>query len=170
MYAALLWYNSRVRVELPKPPSVNQMYKYTAKGGFARSYVSPEGVKWFATAGQILHNSIKLTAPITVKMQLQVHLFTTREQDVDNIGKATLDLLQKCILCSKNACLHKLRVLENDSLIYDFRVRKWKVKHRDEEKIILLLEPLEYLENPFLKEQSIQYPESVVREEVFYQS
>lgn len=125
------------------------MYRYTARGGFAHSYVSAEGLNWFTAAGQILHNNFKLSAPLEHKLKVDVQLYTARNQDTDNILKATFDVLQKCFLCQKNACLHKYRIIKNDNLIFDHHVRKYLVKSKAEEKIIIEISDfLEDSENP----------------------
>lgn len=141
-------------VTVPKPPSVNQMYRYTARGGFARSYISTEGQKWFSVAGSITHKVFGKQKTLEDKLSLVAHLYTAKGQDVDNIGKALCDMLQKCQLCLKHRCTHNLRIIKNDSLIYDLRIIKHVVHHLSEEKLIFSLEVLqEELESPSLIEQ-----------------
>ena len=51
-------------------------------------------------------------------------MYTCIRRDVDNIGKATLDLL------AKHAAL-----IKNDDQVIDLRIRKYKVNTRVEEKL-----------------------------------
>lgn len=107
-----------MKFTLPKPPSINHIYGYTAKGGFARSYITREGKEWFEAAGRIVSN--KNRKPISSEMEIYVELHTARAQDVDNILKPILDLLQK------------YGVIENDRLVYRLTVEKFKAPVADE--------------------------------------
>lgn len=128
-------------IKLPKPPSVNHLYKITTRGGFVHQYIGAEGKQWFMDAGKILHDKLKLQKPIDYKVCLDIWLSTAKGQDVDNVGKATGDLLQKCLLCMKNKCPHHYRVLENDRLVYDLHIRKQDVPHLNEQGIYIEITP-----------------------------
>lgn len=114
------------------------------------TYITPEGRKWFADAGEILHKQLKLKKPIDYKINLKVYLCTAKGQDVDNLGKCLFDLLQKCQFCMKNKCGHKFRILENDRLIYDFHIMKQDVPHLNEQSVEIEI-------SPFLLEKGDQF-------------
>jgi crossover junction endodeoxyribonuclease RusA len=101
---------------LPKPPSINHIYGYTSKGGYARSYVTKEGKVWFEEAGYAIKSQTRKRKPITSDLEISIYLYTARKQDVDNILKPILDLLQK------------QGVIENDAQIYRLLVEKFKCK------------------------------------------
>jgi Holliday junction resolvase RusA-like endonuclease len=117
-----------VKARIPKPPSVNHLYAYTCRGGFARSYITKKGEDWFTEAGLLLKVQMKVREPINYQLGAVVHLYTVRmNQDVDNILKAVFDVLQKT------------HIIENDSLITRVTVEKHKVAHIDEEGVELEL-------------------------------
>lgn len=109
-------------ITLPKPPSVNQLYKVACQGGYARFYMAAEGKAWFEEAGYKLKQQWKRKNPIDVPCELWVTLYTSRvtTQDCDNILKATQDLLQK------------MGVVTNDSLFYDLHASKRKCTKAEE--------------------------------------
>lgn len=109
-----------LKAVLPKPPSINHIYGFTSKGGFARSYITKEGKDWFEEAGLLLKAQIKRKKLITSDLEVTIDLYTARRQDVDNIIKPILDLLQKTGL------------IENDSQIYRLTVEKYKTKVADQ--------------------------------------
>jgi len=104
---------------LPKPPSINHIYGYTCQKGFARSYITKEGKNWFDNAGILVKKSWDGTQ-YDQPCQVRVVLHTCRTQDVDNILKPILDLLQKS------------GVIKNDSLIYNLAICKIKVPKNEE--------------------------------------
>lgn len=113
-----------------KPPSINHIYGYTCQRGFARSYITKEGKDWFEEASLLLKtqwNKITFTEPCGVRIILYTNRMT---QDVDNILKPTLDLLQKT------------GVVTNDNLVWDLHIKKEKVA-KDEEKIVIEIFPLD---------------------------
>ena len=79
-------------ITLPKPPSVNHLYGITCRSGYARKYVTSKGNAWFEEAGLLLRSQYKKKH--TKEIDLYVKFYTIRG-DIDNIGKALLDLLQK---------------------------------------------------------------------------
>ena len=115
-----------MKLTLPKPPSINHIYGFTSRGGFARSYITKIGKTWFEEAGYRLKEQIPAGEPITQNLTISIELHTARRQDVDNILKPILDLLQK------------QEVIENDSQIYKLTVEKFRCKVPDE-KIVLEL-------------------------------
>lgn len=113
-----------MKATLPKPPSINHIYGYSARGGYARSYITKEGKDWFENAGKLLKKQWKKRKMMEEQCEVWVELHTSRRQDVDNIAKPLLDLLVKT------------GYLKDDSLIYKLDIEKFKVK-RDEEKVII---------------------------------
>ena len=114
------------KIILPKPPSINHIYGFTSRGGFARSYITKIGREWFEVAGEKIKQQWKKRTPITKDIEVFIELFTSRRQDIDNILKPILDLLQK------NG------VIENDSQIVVLNVEKYRCK-RDGEKVTILV-------------------------------
>lgn len=110
-----------MQVTLPKPPSINHIYAFTSRGGFARSYITKEGKTWFEEAGKILKKKYRRKTPIDTEVEVWVTLYTNYyRQDVDNIAKPILDSLQK------NG------ILENDSLVYKIDIEKFKCKKEEQ--------------------------------------
>jgi Holliday junction resolvase RusA-like endonuclease len=109
-----------MKVTLPKPPSINHIYGFTATGGFARSYITKEGKAWFEEAGYMLKAQCKRKKPIETPCEMWVILHTARIQDVDNVLKPILDLFQK------------QGIIKNDNLIYKLDIEKFKVKVGEE--------------------------------------
>jgi len=135
-------------ISLPKPPSINHIYGYTSRGGFARSFITKEGVAWFKNSSQILAEHYSwLKTPIEENVSVQIELFTARHQDIDNVIKPILDLLAGvCLDCqgkftSRKACPcgHNRSVLENDKYVTKLEVTKTKVKHVVNEKVNIYL-------------------------------
>lgn len=122
-----------MKITIPKPPSVNHIYGYTCQKGFARSYITQEGRQWFQEAALLLKAQWRNRKTIEVPCEIWITLYTCRVQDVDNILKPILDLLQKCSVCmSSKACEHNKRVVKNDSLIYKLDIEKQKVAKGEE--------------------------------------
>lgn len=117
-----------MKISLPKPPSINHIYGFTSRGGFARSYITKIGKTWFEEAGYQLKAQLPKAEPLTENLSISVELHTARRQDVDNILKPILDLLQK------------QAVIENDSQIYKLTVEKFRCKIPDE-KVTIELTP-----------------------------
>ena len=107
------------RITLPLPPSVNALYKYTAVGGHARSYIGAEGKAWFEEAGWVIKSKWKQKT-IMVPCEIWIQLYISRDRDADNVLKATLDLLQKT------------SVIHNDNLFYKIDIEKFKIKKGEE--------------------------------------
>lgn len=106
---------------LPKPPSINHIYGYTSRGGFARSYITKKGKEWFARAASLVKKHTLPTDPIAYPIDVRIKLFTARHQDVDNINKPLLDLLQK-----------HTNVIKDDAWVYRLITEKIKCKVKDE--------------------------------------
>lgn len=109
-----------MKVTLPKPPSINHIYGYTCQKGFARSYITQEGRLWFQEAGLLLRSQLKRKKMILTPCEIWIELYTCRVQDVDNILKPLLDLLQKN------------EVVKNDNLFYKLDIEKHKVPKGEE--------------------------------------
>jgi len=110
-----------MKFTLPKPPSINHIYGFTSRGGFARSYITKEGKAWFETVAEIYKKEYKRKAPLEVEVEVWVTLYTNYyRQDVDNIAKPILDSLQK------NG------ILLNDSLVYKLDIEKFKCKKEEQ--------------------------------------
>tara|TARA_R110000737_G_C14303450_1_gene436457 strand:- start:89 stop:460 length:372 start_codon:yes stop_codon:yes gene_type:complete len=91
---------------LPYPPSVNALWRHAGN----RTYRTKRYTDWAADAARhikLQHKILKITTP--VKVELAVGRPDRRRRDIDNVVKAVFDLLQ-----------HQ-EILEDDSLIHDFR-------------------------------------------------
>jgi Holliday junction resolvase RusA-like endonuclease len=148
----IVWDGGKRMIKLPKPPSTNHIYGFTSRGGFARSYITKDGVDWFDTSATILADYYSwLLEPIAENVYIKIELFTARHQDIDNIIKPILDLIAGiCLDCkgkfsSRKAChCGKNRsVLQNDKYVTQLEVTKFKVKHVEEEKVNVLLKNVE---------------------------
>lgn len=113
-----------LKATLPKPPSINHIYGYVCQKGFARSYITKEGRLWFEEAGYKLKAQMKKKVAIETPCEIWIELYTCRTQDLDNILKPILDLLQK------------QGVVKNDNQFYKLDVEKYKVT-KEEERIEL---------------------------------
>ena len=116
-----------MKFTLPKPPSINHIYGFTSKGGFARSYITKEGKEWFENSIIEIQKQTKKKKPISTEMEVSIELHTARRQDIDNIFKPCLDLLMKA------------EVIEDDSLIYRITGEKFKAKVTEEHVVIEIL-------------------------------
>lgn len=114
---------------LPRPISVNHVYGTTNRGGFVHRYITKKGQQWFEEAGWLIKQQIKIAKPLIVPLRLEIQAFFIRG-DIDNCLKQTLDLLQK------------MNIIENDDLIIELEVKKFRVFHRKDERIILELKEL----------------------------
>ena len=115
------------KLVLPKPPSINHIYGYTSRGGFARSYITKEGKEWFEKAGKELKKQWNKRVPIKTEVEVYIELYTAYyRQDVDNILKPILDLLEK------------ETIIENDSQVTMLNVQKYKCK-KTEQKVEVLV-------------------------------
>ena len=103
-----------------KPPSINHIYGYTSRGGFARSYITAEGKAWFAKAQEDIIRQNHRKKPIESELEVCIDLYTARRQDVDNIIKPILDALAKA------------GVMNNDSQVYRISVEKFKCPLADQ--------------------------------------
>lgn len=105
-----------------KPPSVNSMYRFANIKGKLVSYMTKIGKDWFAK--ELPNVKSDIYAPIDVPVMVGLTLFTTRmDQDLDNMFKASMDLLQKG------------GVLVNDNQIVRIVAEKRKVSKRAEEHV-----------------------------------
>lgn len=131
-----------MKIQIPKPPSVNHIYGFTARGGFARSYITKEGVLWFETTAALCGKSFK-RKPIADPVEVWIELYHTRKQDVDNVLKPILDLLSKwCVKCQGKVdrrkgcyCGKNLTVLVDDDQVYRLNIEKYQIKKGEEEHI-----------------------------------
>lgn len=121
-----------ITLKLPKPPSINHLYGYTSKGGFARSYVTKQGKDWFENAMELVKSQTRNRKPITTELEVEINLYTARHQDVDNVSKPILDLLQK----------KYSHLIENDAQVYRLTIEKFKSKVVDE-RVEVFLTPYE---------------------------
>lgn len=106
---------------IPIPPSVNHLFGHTKRG---ITYITKKGNDWFEEAGWSVKSQVGGYETLMTDCSVDIMMFTAIRRDVDNIGKATLDLIAK-----------HLRIVDNDNQIIDFRVRKFKVAHKNEERL-----------------------------------
>jgi Holliday junction resolvase RusA-like endonuclease len=115
-----------MKIILLKPPSINHIYGYTSRGGFARSYITKEGQIWFAKAIEDITRQNRRKIPIESELEVSIDLYTARRQDVDNIIKPILDALAKA------------GVMKNDAQIYRVSVEKFKCPVAEQRAEILV--------------------------------
>jgi len=139
---------------LPKPPTVNTIYKYSSAGGFARSYISAAGQQWFAAASRIVASTLAAQYPdaifpFTVPIALTLELHTARYQDIDGFLKPVLDVLSNvCLACfqkgstrKKCPCGQNKSLMQDDALVTSLMVTKIKVPHKTDEKVLVTCVP-----------------------------
>jgi len=110
-----------MKFTIPICPSVNHLFGHTKRG---ITYITKKGNDWFEEAGWSVKSQIGGYDTIVSNCSVDIRMFTAIRRDVDNIGKATLDLIAK-----------HLRIVDNDDQIIDFRVRKFKVAHMKEQRL-----------------------------------
>lgn len=110
-------------ITLPKPITVNKLYRYTCRGGFPSHYTSQEGKDWFEEAGYLLKSQWKKRTPIEDEVSVYMKLYICGRYDIDNGNKALFDLLVK------------QGVLKDDSQITFLQIEKIKVKHKEGQKV-----------------------------------
>lgn len=111
-------------ITLPKPPSVNNYWKYVFLRGKPRVYISKNGQDWIEEAGWRLKSQWRKKT-IKGPISLYIKLYFCGRYDIDNGNKALFDLLTK------------MKVIEDDDQIDFLQIEKIKVKHRKDEKVEL---------------------------------
>lgn len=106
-------------IELPKPCSVNSMYRHNGH----HTYISAEGQAWIQEAGYLLKSQYKRHTPMKGDISMYVKLYLCGRNDIDNYNKQLLDLFTKC------------GVIQDDSQIVFLQLEKIKVKTRKEQKV-----------------------------------
>lgn len=123
-----------MKLVLPKPPSINHIYGLTSVGGYAHSYITLEGKAWFEECifkTRMWGLKYKIPKYAKTKLKVDIELYTNVVgQDLDNINKPVLDLLQKAF------------IIDNDKYIYELHSVK-KMCDKDQQRIELSLSPLE---------------------------
>ena len=112
-----------MKITLPKPPSVNHLYRTFRRGNRVMRVVGAEGEAWFNGAGLIVKSKLKLRQPIEGDIELSADLYTCRHQDLDNICKATLDMLERA------------GIVNNDAQVTSILLHKYKVPHVADERL-----------------------------------
>lgn len=88
-----------IKIEIPMlPPTVNHSHVYTRRGVFKSS----EYVKWERAVKLFIGSHGPLAEePLSVRIEFYTSWFTKkgkmRRRDVDNLAKATLDAVFKCL-------------------------------------------------------------------------
>lgn len=115
-------------ITLPRPISVNRLYRSTCRGGYSHTYMSKEGRDWIEEAGWELKSQWhKETIKGTVSLYIKLYL--CGRKDIDNFFKGLLDLLTH------------MRVIKDDSLVNFIQIEKVKVLHRNKEKVEIEIIP-----------------------------
>lgn len=115
---------------LPKPPSVNHLYRFTCRRGYPQAYIDARGKAWFEECGLLIRAALRRKEPIDEACAVDLTIFYKRDVDIDNLLKATLDLLEKA------------GVLENDRLITTLTVTKAPVARGESEHVELEVLPI----------------------------
>lgn len=119
-----------IKIVLPKPPSVNHLYAYTARGGYIHGYMTAQGKVWFEEAIYKAKSQAQFSF-LQTKIKVTIYFFTSREtSDLDNINKGLLDVLQKS------------EIIDNDKYVYELHSYK-KICKKEEERVELILSSLQ---------------------------
>jgi Holliday junction resolvase RusA-like endonuclease len=116
-------------LKLTIPPSINNLYGHNRKGF---TYITRKGKEWFEYSQWLAKTQLNEWVTITDNVVIDIMMFTAIRRDVDNIGKATLDLLGKY-----------LKIIENDDQVCDLRIRKIKVDHKIDEQLTINIETVQ---------------------------
>lgn len=96
-----------VRYEVPMPPSTNHLWTQFVKAGRAVRVRSREYTKWARGAALAVRLQGVATPepPVAVTVAIEGGKGFTRQRDIDNFSKATLDLMKDVgVLESDNLC------------------------------------------------------------------
>lgn len=116
-----------MKLTITIPPSVNHLYG--RRGNF--TFISSKGKEWFESSMWLAKSQLNEWETLTGDVTVDIIMYTSVRRDVDNIGKATLDLLAKY-----------LRLVENDNQVVELSIKKFKVAHKIDEKLIINLTPI----------------------------
>ena len=112
-----------IEFTIPLPPSVNHLYGNRCIRGRVVRYISDKGKQWFEEAGWELKRQVKKRKPITTPISIYIRMYHCRSRDIDNVLKATFDLLEK------------MRVIENDNQIEFLQIWKIKVEKMKDQRL-----------------------------------
>lgn len=109
--------------------------------------MTKEGIEWFKEAGKRLKKYARPSNPIETQVEVWIQLYTSRDQDVDNIIKPTLDLFGGwCLSCDTKfssrkgcKCGKMVSLLANDKQVYKLDVEKHKCSKEDEHIVVEIL-------------------------------
>jgi len=107
-----------MKFTIPKPPSVNHLY---GLHGHIK-YITKKGKEWFETAGLTIREQTTIGEPL-MRCRLYVNTYIMDQSDLDNLLKATQDLLTH------------MRIIEDDKYIMEIHMQKTIVKHRKQEQL-----------------------------------
>ena len=97
----------RTELDLPLPPSLNRLWR---QGQSGKVYRSPEYMNWLKAAGWELAAQRPTSIPSPVAVTLKAGIPGHRRRDLDNIAKATLDLLEQQGVVTNDATVVDLRL------------------------------------------------------------
>jgi len=120
---------SKQQLELTIPPSVNNLY---GRNRLGFTYISRKGKNRFEESSWKAKEQLDSWVTITATVKVEIVMYTCIRRDVDNIGKATLDLIAK-----------HLQIIEDDNQVVDMRITKHKVAHKLDEKLLISIETVE---------------------------
>jgi Holliday junction resolvase RusA-like endonuclease len=110
-----------------KPPTTNHIYGITARGGFAKMYISKEGKDWFLETEQAIKKQRTRKTPIDSECEIWITVYTSTRRDADGSVKPILDSLQK------------FGVIENDYLFFGVHALREKCKKGEDRVEIEIL-------------------------------
>lgn len=111
-----------MKFTLTKPPTTNHIYGITARGGFAKMYITKEGKEWFAlNEGLIMKQKTRKT-PITSECEIWITVYTSTKRDADASTKPIQDAFQHA------------GVIEDDYLFFGVHALREKCK-KGEDKV-----------------------------------
>ena len=118
------------KITLSKPPSVNRLYKPRFVKGKLGIIMDKIGKDWTEIAGweikrHQMYGKSQNQPAIKKDVAVNIILYTCQKQDLDNVAKIVLDLLQK------------QSVIENDEQVMELHMHKVRVQDKKYEKLEL---------------------------------
>jgi len=116
-----------MKLILPKPPTTNQYYRITGRGGFGKMYISKEGKDWQEESLWKIKQQRTEKTPITTECEVWITTYTSTWRDADASTKQTVDILQTA------------KVIENDKLFYAIHALREKCKKGEDKVVVEIL-------------------------------
>ena len=95
-----------IEIELPYPPSLNTYWRKFR----GRMVISKSG-RYYAEQIKLLTSNIKPFGHRRLKVEIKAFMPDRRKRDLDNLGKAPLDALQKAHVFNDDSQIDDLRIV-----------------------------------------------------------